>query len=350
MSHFTTMLVLPSRPTAESISEAMAPFHEFECTGRDDKYVVEVDETAEARSKFETATRSMVRLASGEVVSRYHDSMYQKDKDGVKQWTLPEGAEEFDQPFPTFRDFLDYEYEREVVLPGDNPDLEGDHKYGYIQIDESGEVVKVVDRTNPNKQWDWCVVGGRWRGYLKAKPGIDLRGENAPQIGEASLLTAGEIPTGFDVIRKGDVDIEGMRQESADKAAKRYDEIRAIVDPVLEGFVSWEDMRGRHEAIEAAREAYHDQPAILAIKEAKVGGFFFNLDEYLVDRDAYIADARAKGCMAFSFLRDGQWAERGRMGWWATISDENEEWPAAFAKLLDAVPDDHWLVVVDCHI
>lgn len=40
------------------------------------------------------------------------------------------------------------------------------------------------------------------------------------------------------------------------------------------------------------------------------------------------------------------------MGWFGCVTDEKDEdaWGAAFAKMLDAIPGDHWLAVVDCHI
>jgi hypothetical protein len=54
---------------------------------------------------------------------------------------------------------------------------------------------------------------------------------------------------------------------------------------------------------------------------------------------------------AFAVLIDGKWHERGRMGWWAAVSDEKPEgeWEAEFTKLLAENPDS-WLTVVDCHI
>lgn len=56
---------------------------------------------------------------------------------------------------------------------------------------------------------------------------------------------------------------------------------------------------------------------------------------------------------SFAYLDvDGEWHERGRMGWWAIVSDEKaeSEWDAEFRAWLDGLPDDTWLVNVDCHI
>lgn len=40
------------------------------------------------------------------------------------------------------------------------------------------------------------------------------------------------------------------------------------------------------------------------------------------------------------------------MGWWAVVANEKEPraWEDEFLALVDAVPDDWYLTVVDCHI
>jgi hypothetical protein len=46
---------------------------------------------------------------------------------------------------------------------------------------------------------------------------------------------------------------------------------------------------------------------------------------------------------------DGQWHEKGRMGWWAIVTDENENWPMEVDALLTEY-EDHICILVDCHI
>jgi hypothetical protein len=48
----------------------------------------------------------------------------------------------------------------------------------------------------------------------------------------------------------------------------------------------------------------------------------------------------------------GAWHQRGKVGWWGTISDEvsDEEWTNEVKKIIDDLPSDTILVVVDCHI
>ena len=56
---------------------------------------------------------------------------------------------------------------------------------------------------------------------------------------------------------------------------------------------------------------------------------------------------------SFAYLAlDGEWHERGRMGWWAIVDGEKpeSEWGDEFKGWLDGLPDDTWLVNVDAHI
>ena len=48
---------------------------------------------------------------------------------------------------------------------------------------------------------------------------------------------------------------------------------------------------------------------------------------------------------------DGKWHERGKMGWWAIVTDEQipELWERTRDKII-ADYQDHLAVVVDCHI
>lgn len=51
--------------------------------------------------------------------------------------------------------------------------------------------------------------------------------------------------------------------------------------------------------------------------------------------------------------KDGEWLEKGQMGWWGIVTEEKhseEDWDEAQRELLKFVDDNDWLVVVDCHI
>ncbi len=46
---------------------------------------------------------------------------------------------------------------------------------------------------------------------------------------------------------------------------------------------------------------------------------------------------------------DGEWHEHGRMGWWAILLTENENWDAEARAILASYPS-HQLVIIDAHI
>jgi hypothetical protein len=54
----------------------------------------------------------------------------------------------------------------------------------------------------------------------------------------------------------------------------------------------------------------------------------------------------------FAIVKDGEWYERGEMGWWCCVSNEKaeEDWDAEVKELLKELPGDTLLTVVDCHI
>ena len=54
----------------------------------------------------------------------------------------------------------------------------------------------------------------------------------------------------------------------------------------------------------------------------------------------------------FAVVKDGEWHERGEMGWWAIVSDEKEEdvWANEVRELVKDLPEDTLLTIIDCHI
>lgn len=54
----------------------------------------------------------------------------------------------------------------------------------------------------------------------------------------------------------------------------------------------------------------------------------------------------------FAVLKDGVWYERGKMGWWARVSDEKKpcEWEDQFKVLWDEIEGHEYVALVDCHI
>lgn len=141
---------------------------------------------------------------------------------------------------------------------------------------------------NPDSKWDWWKVGGRWPNQLVTKSGVAC-----------------------DSATIGDLDLDGMRAANIRQAQQWWAEAEAA------------DAATRH--------------VIHGITPSTT-------------REQYI-EKHAK-FSTFAVVMDGKWFERGRMGWWATVSNEKPEsdWQAEFDKLLASLPSDARITVVDCHI
>jgi hypothetical protein len=56
--------------------------------------------------------------------------------------------------------------------------------------------------------------------------------------------------------------------------------------------------------------------------------------------------------MTFAFVKDGAWMERGSMGWWGMSTDDmpKSEWYARMNEMINGLPEDTLITIVDCHI
>jgi hypothetical protein len=75
-----------------------------------------------------------------------------------------------------------------------------------------------------------------------------------------------------------------------------------------------------------------------------------NTSERLEDNTVTTEEAVARNKIPHAIITpDGQWHERGRMGWWASLLTENEHWDEE-AKAIFARYPGHQVVIVDAHI
>ena len=298
MSHFTVMVF------GDDVEEQLQPFHEFECTGENDEYVQDIEVTDELQE----------RIDDGD------------DLEDALGW---------------------YGLEDKVVEDESEVDTDEEHKYGYAVV-KDGVLIKAVNRTNPDRKWDWYQVGGRWSGFLKLKEGAV--GEN----GERSWMNSGEAnESGFcDSALKGDIDIEGMRKATEEEASDRWDLVNKASGGVL--WESWESVRERVGNIDEARDEYNGQEILKKLRsnEEVKNLLFWEADQYLASKEDYVKEHRDGAISTFAVLKDGVWYERGDMGWWGCVSDEKDkdDWNSEVAKLIDSVSDDTRITIVDCHI
>jgi hypothetical protein len=46
---------------------------------------------------------------------------------------------------------------------------------------------------------------------------------------------------------------------------------------------------------------------------------------------------------------EGEWCQKGKMGWWAMVSDENSNWKTEARAILEKYPETY-AITVDCHV
>lgn len=348
MSHFSVLVI------AGDHEAALQPFHEFECTGENDQYVQDIDRTAEAREQYGADTATRIKAPDGTLQSFFDDKgewrpeFSQADVERIhgKTYYVPPGYEKVEVPISQVEKFADWAagyYGWEIVRAGENIDLEGSHKYGYVQLDAAGEVVKCIDRTNPNKKWDWYQVGGRFGNRLALKDGR--------KVNQA---------------RAGDIDWDGMIAAKKKLAADEYDKIKAVIGD--REIITWEQARAKVKAkemtIDEARNLYNQQPILKELNDAGALDLWSGAETLskvmATDRDVYIKNEGETNTTTWALLSapiplvmTGTWTERGKMGWFG-MSDETDastaDYVANFLATVRALPADALLTVVDCHI
>lgn len=144
---------------------------------------------------------------------------------------------------------------------------------------------------NPEARWDWWTEGGRWNNWLITN---DWKECNRCKVKDLSL--------------------DNMRiKEMMDRAKWYVKEVEL-----------------------AKRE--HKKP------------FFWNYKKKPTIKQ-YIEDANCP-VAPFAILHDGNWMEKGEMGWFG-ISDDNytdEEWDKKFQEFIESLDPETEVTIVDCHI
>lgn len=292
MSHFTVLVV------GDNVEEQLAPYQENNMGDCPREYM-----------EFNDVTEEM-----------------------EKSWAKEEEKDKYDNDFDKW--VTEYHGYHKDELIG---------KYGYWH--------------NPNSKWDWYQIGGRWTGFFKLK-GATLDGtpENTlypdHTVGTPGILTEAAKKGYADSVRKCDIDFEGMKKEAGDSANEEYTKFEEATKGI-EIPEKWDDFRKKFENIEDARKAWHDLPFRKALYDAQIYSFGDVHETFCIGtggRKAYIERAVANAFSTFAVLMDGKWYERGSMGWWGMVSNENDDWHTEFMKLFDSVPGDTLFTVVDCHI
>lgn len=229
------------------------------------------------------------------------------------------------------------EYEDFQAFASDEGYDEHEGKFGYWE--------------NPNAKWDWYVLGGRWLGFFKMKPG------HSGESGSGGLFTPPAEEGTADSALKKDINFTEMRRSAGEEAGKTWDLVRKIIGD-LSNYSTWNHVRDVMFPgdIDAARAYYRDQPASVKLSDYnsknnyKLG--FISIDDFLCSREDYCIDAANASFVTFAVIKDGVWYERGSMGWWGMVDNEKDQddWNSEVSKMIDELPEDTLISVYDCHI
>lgn len=399
MSHFTVLVVTDQKPTDGVLEKALAPFHEFECTGIDNEYVQDLDITEKVREEYATTMAAKIRGPDGALYSRDDNRFYREPTSeevrkhghrgsmlgsgwahGIswssKDWGdgmgyrakvhyVPEGFAEVDVPradTQSFESFVKDWHGKRLVPFGEQPDLAGDHKYGYAVLGANGAVEKVIDRTNPNAEWDWYVLGGRWQGMLLVKAKAEAVG-----VGRHGLMGShhgNSDAGGVDWCQVKDLDIERMKNAAVKDRQDAWIKVQRLAEENGLALSSADlDAKRRSFALECndlwenwksgGRSGRHWLDG-LTEEQKTLRKVFYDFGAITTEDDTPIQDwiDAAPPLSTYAVLKDGQWCQRGKMGWWGISSNEKDEsvWMREYEKLLRELNPDHYIAVVDCHI
>lgn len=351
MSHFTVMVVTDQEPTDEILEAALAPYQENNNGDCPEQYLKFNDVEDEYRQEWENDSIEMVRVpldvpvpggytgfsGSSDYVMdgyRYYHTFDNRFTPRVPgdlfargEPVYPEGHEivtvPYRQLYPEFEQFLKSwgGYERDPKTG----------RFGYWE--------------NPNKKWDWWVVGGRWGGLLRHRGGFDA-----------------------DICRVGDLDFKAMLADRMRERGNGWDtaEAKFREDPNNAGITFVEALQQWRDFIAQCRtERKEDEPLYDVIKrnlqderlrnawhhaqwDGGISDKYIENPQNRICRDEYTGQAVPLG--TFAVLMDGQWYAQGDMGWFATVSNENDDWDQRFNELLNTLRPDQWITIVDCHI
>jgi hypothetical protein len=342
MSHYSVLVIMDQQPTKKTIGAILQPWHEYECTGTVDQYVVDVDITDEVGAEFNKIV-DIVTTADGSIHSRWDNGFYTGKPEfelGNKTFVLPPGA-----------------FCGEMAAS-----IARQHGVGYATLADCASENfngfekngRFYNRTNPNAKWDWWQIGGRYSGKLLVKQGATAL------VGERSWTNRDEVIAGQDAALRGSLDFDAMKRAAQDKRREWAEDCCAKAKRTMANLdvacqvahhvtAKWRELpepkpRGN---------TYHDWVRAHGGDWAIHADFAqanWELPEPSPNQS--IADwiESAPPLTSWAVVLDNQWFEKGKMSWWAMSTDDKADWDDKFNDLFGLIRDDQWVCVVDCHI
>lgn len=222
-------------------------------------------------------------------------------------------------------EFLQYRYKDEWY--GSKEEAQELHKDDFDEDEGYWE--------NPNRQWDWYLLGGRWCGYFLAKEPSDKN-----KIGDPSWLNSDKAhsPLECDSLVKSNLDVQGLLDQYVAEKAKIYDTCMGILEKQgLKTWKPWDDFI-KTMSWEDAKIDYWEQPAVKAIEEHYGIISRTAIDALLVGREEYCKPPAITDVIKpHAVIYKGEWIE---------VADNSK----LFAQIWASVPDSELVSIYDCHM
>lgn len=228
----------------------------------------------------------------------------------------------------------------------------------FITVDKDGTWLAVHQIYTEGAKWDWYMIGGRWKDMLKAKPGATGERDRTMENFRLSLPwnTDEENQEArregyYDILKVEDLDIDGMEENPDVNQIALYDKFHEVL--AGREVPDWNKLLETREAegkdVHEIREEFWNHPVMKDITGHRLS---WGWERYLVTRDEYIQHTRVSSWLPFAYLKDGEWFERGQMGWFGQAVNEEPymEWYDKVRTMLASLPPGTKLTVVDCHI
>lgn len=282
MSHFMVFVA------GADVREALAPYHEYECTGLRDKYVQEIDHTEQVCEDIKAGKPLSECLSCADVPY----NVYSTEEEARKQ----------------------------------NDD------YGFCVVSD-GVVKKAVQFTNPNYKWDWWVVGGRYSSRLLLKDGRQVDSATKAEIDFEGLEH-----THLEMFRE---QYDSVREALGEDILR---ELQSLTDDQIRVRVDAGELppraAGNHVTMSNGFKMFNrfDHGEIISIVR--------------MEREDYAQVRVVGAWAPYALVTNDGWLSRGSMGWFGISCDEIDyvEYLRRVRSTIEALPDDTLITVVDCHI
>lgn len=301
MSHFAVAVI--SR-TPEEVDSLLAPYQENNMGDCPPEYLEFVDTEEDERYTYENGYTEKVQAPDGQLFDKYDPQFKDTNSDDFTPvYLIPDGYKEilvaYKELYPTFDDYME--------------------KYGEVERDP--ETGRYGYWTNPNAKWDYWRIGGRFRGLLRASKGTlgELSWEYTVDKENQYLEAAGQ----YDQAQIKDIDFS-LDQKLYNKAA-RFWEVYVEKAPL------------KPEENPEAFDSFYTPEHYKQLYESKEG--------YAKEQASFSTWALV--------TPEGEWYQKGDMGWWATHNGTAESFrnfSEAFERILSECDPEWYITVVDCHI